>query len=137
MATMRQGMKDELTVMKQELSAEREVADKKLMKKIKLEKGPSFRKKGQEKQFRHNEEVRLKLLEARSALDERPAAVEKAKQLLEEVKKFINERQKHLRIVHRSDYGWATVEEYIEDKLADNEDDEKHLLRADAHAGKN
>ena len=136
MATMRQGMKDELTVMKRELSAEREAADEKLVKKIKLEKAPSFRKKGHEKQFRHNEEVRLKLSEARSALDERSAAVEKAKQLLEEGEKIINERQKHIRIADRSDNGWATVEEYVEDELADNEDDEKRLLRADARAGK-
>ena len=42
MATMRQGMKDELTVMKRELSAEREATDEKLVKKIKLEKAPSF-----------------------------------------------------------------------------------------------
>ncbi len=136
MATMRQGIKDELAVMKRELSSEREAADEKLVKKIKLEKAPTFRKKGHEKQFRHNEEVRLKLSEARSALDERPAAVERAKQLLEEGEKIINERQKHIRIADRSDNGWATVEEYVEDELADNEDDEKRLLRADARAGK-
>ena len=28
------------------------------------------------------------------------------------------------------------MEEYVEDELADNEDDEKHLLWADACAGK-
>ena len=69
-------------------------------------------------------------------MDERPAAVEKAKQLLEEGEKIINERQKHIRIANRSDNGWAMVEEYVEDELADNEDDEKRLLWADAHAGK-
>ena len=136
MAAMRQGMKDELAVMKRELSTEREAANEKLVMKIKLEKIPSFRKKGHEKQFRHNEEVRLKLSEARSTLDEQPVAVEKAKQLLEEGEKLINERQKHIRIVDRSDNGRATVEEYVEDELADNEDDEKRLLRADARAGK-
>ena len=136
MATMRQGMKDELAVMKRELSTEREAANEKLVKKLKLEKAPTFRKKGHEKQFRHNEEVRLKFSEARSALDERPAAVEKAKQLLEEGEKIINERQKHIRIADRSDNGWATVEEYVEDELAENEDDEKRLLRADARAGR-
>ena len=69
MATMHQGMKDELAVMKQELSVEREAADEKLVKKIKLEKAPTFRKKGHGKQFRHNEEVHLKVSEARSAMD--------------------------------------------------------------------
>ena len=80
--------------------------------------------------------MRLKLLEARSALDEQPEAVEKAKQLLEEGEKLINERQKHIRIADRSDNRWATVDEYVEDELADNEDDEKRLLRVDARAGK-
>lgn len=37
---------------------------------------------------------------------------------------------------NRSDNGWATIEEYIEDELADNSDDEKRLSRADARAGK-
>ena len=36
----------------------------------------------------------------------------------------------------RSNNGWATVEEYVEDELADNSDDEKRLSRADARAGK-
>ena len=62
--------------------------------------------------------------------------MERAKQLLEEGEKIINEHQKHIRIADRSDNGWATVEEYVEDELADNEDDEKRFLRADAHAGK-
>ena len=109
-------------------------ANEKSVKKVKLEKVPSFGEKGHKKQFRHNEEVRLNPSEAHSALDEQPVAVEKAKQLLEEGEKLINERQKHIKIVDRSDNGWATVE-YVEDELADNEDD-KRLLRADARAGK-
>ena len=106
------------------------------MKKLKLEKAPVFRKKGYEKQYIHNEEVRMKLSDTRSALSEAPPAVGKAKTFLEEGEKLISERQKHIRIVDRSDNGWATVEEYVEDELADNSDDEKRLSRADARAGK-
>ena len=51
---------------------------------------------------------------------------------LEEGEKLIVERQKHIRIADRSDNGWATVEEYLEDEFAANSDDEKRLLRADA-----
>ena len=96
MATLRQGMKDELTVMRRELSTEREAPDKKLRKKIKLEEVPSFQKKGHEKQFCHNEEVRLKLSETCSSLDEQPAAVENAKQLLEEGEKIINDNSRQV-----------------------------------------
>ena len=39
-------------------------------------------------------------------------------------------------IADRSDNGWATVEEYVEDELTDNENDEKCLVRVDACAGK-
>ena len=44
--------------------------------------------------------------------------------------------QKHIRIANRSDNRWATVEQYVDDELADNEDDVKRFLRVDAHAGK-
>ena len=42
MSTKRQGLKEELSAMKQELSAEREAADNKLVKKLKLEKALVF-----------------------------------------------------------------------------------------------
>lgn len=133
---MRQGIRDEMLSMKRELSTEREAADEKLVKRLKLEKAPVFKKKGNERQYRHNEEVRLKVSDAVSALSETPPAVEKAKTLLEEGEKVIVDRQKHIRIADRSENGWATVEEYVEDELADGSDDEKRLNRADARAGK-
>ena len=136
MAIIRQGLKEELSVMKRELSTERDAADEKLVKKLKLKKAPLFRKKGHEKQYIHNEEVRMKFLDVCSALSEPPPAVEKAKSLLEEGEKLIVEWQKHIRITDRSDNGWATVEEHVEDELADNSDDKKRLSRADARAGK-
>ena len=85
----------------------------KLLKRIKLDKAPVFCKKGNERQYRHNKEVKLKLTEARSALDETPPAVEKAKTAIEEGEKLISDRQKHIRIADRSENGWVTVEEYV------------------------
>ena len=136
MASMRQGIRDEISSMKRELATEREAADEKLVKRLKLEKAPVFKKKGNERQYRHNEEVRLKVSDAASALSETPPAVEKAKTLLEEGEKLIVDRQKLIRIADRSENGWATVDEYVEDELADNSDDEKRLNRADARASK-
>ena len=40
-------------------------------------------------------------------------------------------RQKHIRLVDRSEHGQATEEEYEDDELADNSDDEKKLFKAD------
>ena len=84
MTTIRQSLKEELSTLKRELSAEREAADEKLVKKLRLEKAPVFRKKGHKKQYIHNEEVRMKLSDTCSAFSEAPPAVEKAKTLLEE-----------------------------------------------------
>ena len=61
--------------------------------------------------------------------------MEKAKTLLEEGKKLLSERQKLIRMADRSEHGWATVEEYIEDELADS-DDEKRIQRAEVRAGR-
>ena len=52
---------------------------------------------------------------------------------MKESKALITARQKVIRIVDLSEYGWATVEE---DELADNSDDEKRLYRAELHAGR-
>ena len=35
-----------------------------------------------------------------------------------------------------SEYGWATVEEYEEDKLVENLDDEERLYRAEMRVGR-
>ena len=36
----------------------------------------------------------------------------------------------------RSEHGWATVKEYLEDELADNSDDEKRMQKAEFRAGR-
>ena len=122
--------------MKRELSDEREASNERLVKRIKLDKGPTFKKKSNEKQFHFNEEVREKLATASASLASAPPSVEKAKEALKEGEALINARQKVIRIADRSEYDWATVEEYEEDELADNSDDEKRLYRAELHAGR-
>ena len=95
--------------MKRELSTEREASDEKLVKRLKLEKAPVFRKKGHEKQYLHNKEVKLKLVDVWSALTQEPPTVEKTKTLLEEGEKLIVERQKYIRITDRSEHGCGRV----------------------------
>ena len=133
LGAVKDGLRDEL---KWELTSERQVADDRLLKKLKLEKMPTFKKKAHEKQFIFNKGVSSKVKEATAALSETPPAVEKAKNLLEEGKKLLCERQKLIRIADRSEHGWATVEEYMEDELADNSDDEKRIQKAEVRAGR-
>ena len=80
--------------------------------------------------------MKSKLDSVKAALQETPPAVEKAKTAVEEGEKLINERQKLIRIADRSEHGWATVEEYEEDELAEDSDDEKKLFKAEARAGR-
>ena len=103
---------------------------------MRLEKGPTFKKKSHEKQFEFNATIMDKMEDATSALQQTPPAVEKAKTSLAEGMASIKARQKHIRIADRSEFDWAAVEEYVEDELADGEDDEKRIQRADFRAGK-
>ena len=65
-----------------------------------------------------------------------PPAVERAKEALKEGERLLVARQKAIRIADRSEFGWATVDEYEEDELAENSDDEKRLYRAEMRAGR-
>ena len=133
---VKDGMREEMSSLKRELAGDREAADERLLKKMRLEKLPIFKKKTHEKQFKFNEEVSCKIDSAKDCLSETPPAVEKAKTLLEEGAKLVSERQKLIRMADRSEHGWATVEEYLEDELAENSDDEKRMQKAEYRAGR-
>jgi hypothetical protein len=62
--------------------------------------------------------------------------VDKVKTLLEEGMKLIRERQKLIRMADRSEHGWVTIDEYLEDELADDSDDEKRMQKAEFRAGR-
>lgn len=94
MSTISYGHNEELSAIKQELSAESEAANEELMKKIKFKKPLVFRKKGHEKQYIHNEEGRMMLSDAHSVLSEAPQAMQYAKTLFEQGEKLTAERQK-------------------------------------------
>ena len=123
---------DNLSAMKREM----ESADDRLVKKIRLDSKLTFKKKGHEKQYTFNEQVKDELNTVASALQQTPPAIEKARTVLQEGEKLINLRQKNILIADRSEHGWATVAEYEEDELADNSDDEKRLFRAEVRAGR-
>ena len=113
-----QVLTSEMQSLKRELSQEREAADDRLVKRMRMEKGPTFKKKSHEKQFKFNATVMDKTEEATAALQQTPPAVEKANTSLEEGMTSLKTRQKHIRIADRSEYGWAAVEEYVEDERA-------------------
>ena len=58
----------------------------------------------------------------------------KAKEVVKEGRQLIARRQKLLKLADRSEFGWAVVEEYIDDDLAEDSDDEKRIERAERAA---
>ena len=58
--TALEGVQEQIHTMKREFSAEREAADERLAKKIRLDRGMVFKKKTHEKQLCFNEDVREK-----------------------------------------------------------------------------
>ena len=129
-------VQNQMKEMKRNLSEERDAADERLVKKMRLDKGVQFKRKANEKQHQFNELVQDSLEAAQKSLSSAPPAIEKAKEALKEGEKLLKDRQKLIRIADRSEYGWATVTEYEEDELADGSDDEKRLYRAEMRAGK-
>ena len=126
----------QLSSMKTEMSRDQREADDRLVKRMKLQHTTVFAKKGNERQYRFNEDVKDKFQAAAAVLDVTPPDVEKAKALLKEGEDLVDKRQKLIKIADRSEHGWSTVEEYVEDELAEDSDDEKRLFRAESRAGR-
>ena len=101
-------MEGKVLNLKRELAEEQEAANEGLAKRM----------KSHEKQYCFNETVKDKIQEAQTVLNQSAPALEKAKSALTEGEKLIDERQKQIRIADRSEYVWATVEEYLDDELA-------------------
>ena len=47
---------------------------------------------------------------------------------------LVSERIKAVKLADKSEFGWATVNEYLSDELASDSDDEKRIYRAERRA---
>ena len=93
-----------------------------------------FQSKGNEQQFEHGESVLDKLESAKDALNAN--ATSKAKTAIEEGIALVTKRMKVIKIADKSQYSWATVQEYLSDELASDWEDEKRLSRSERRAEK-
>lgn len=140
----RQAMEDQIKGM--ELKKNKEEVAETVAKKVKRSMPPEFRRKGNEKQFKFNEEVVDKIQVAdtelkaiavpadAAAVNVPVAVLEKTRRAIKEGISSIQERQKLIRIVDRSDFGWDVVNEYEADELAADSDDEKKISKAEKAA---
>ena len=95
-----------------------------------------FKKKGNECQYKANKEVKERLEVAASYLDRVKAVSGKehlnlAKKEIAKGTSFLARREKLIKLADRSESGWAVVEEYNADVLADDSDDEKKIEKAE------
>ena len=105
------------------------------IKKIKAaDSRPVFKKKSNEEQYKSASKVLDTLEDAKYNLESEN--LEAAKSSLDLGISLVKERQKVNLIAYKSQYGWKTVQEYVQHELAENSDDEKKIYRAEAHAAK-
>ena len=90
-----------------------------------------FKKKGNEQQFNFNRKVIKRSSAAVKALES--GTIGKAKELNEGIS-LLNNRQKIVKLADKSEFGWATVQEYVCDDLADDEADASKIKKAEKRA---
>ena len=91
-----------------------------------------FKKKGNEQQFNFNRKVIQKSSSALKAVES--SNIVKAREELLEGISLLNNRQKIIKLADKSEFGWATVQEYLDDELADDEADASKIKKAEKRA---
>ncbi|MCG8049359.1 MAG: zinc finger domain-containing protein [Candidatus Thiodiazotropha endolucinida] len=123
-------------------SSQRDISDSqfaKIQQNILLNDSYSFKRKGNEEQFKANVRVLDKLREADSHLKDSlilqyDESVVSAKTRITEGIDILNHRQKLVKLADSSELGWRVVQEYEAHPLASDEEDEKRMYRAAARA---
>ena len=93
-----------------------------------------FNKKSNEEQCKANKAIKDAVEDAQIALERND--VEKTKQALDKAMELLQERQKLILLADKSQYGWKTVLEYKHHDLADDEEDEIKIYRAESRAAR-
>ena len=102
------------------------------IKKLKYSEPHRFKRKANEDQHKFNVKVLDSLSDVSTALEKKE--IIKAQEALQKGEKLLNERQKHILLADKSEYGWATVHEYKKHELADNSEDEKRIFKSELRA---
>ena len=102
------------------------------IKKLKFDEPHRFKKKGNEDQYTFNLKVGDAIEEAKEACSSQQ--LDKVHASLEKGEKLLSERQKHILLADKSDFGWSLIREYKRNDLAEDSDDEKKIIRAEARA---
>ena len=134
-------LRKRLEHLEKEVSSGQEEATQRVVKRLKEDRTLVFWKKGNERQFIFNNNVKDQLDAVGRQLDQlepsstaHKESLEKAKEELQKGLILIAGRQKRIKIADRSEFGWGTVDEYEDDELVSDEDDAKWLEKAEKAA---
>ena len=94
-----------------------------------MEEPRRFKKKANEDQFKFNAKIQDTLEETKAGAQAN--ALDKVKDLLQKGEDLLKERQKHILLADKSEYGWSTVQEYKKSEIADDSDNEKKIFKAE------
>ena len=113
-----------------------EAADEQIreIKRLRREEPKSFKRKGNEIQYKFNSKLLDTLEEAKSHLAVN--AVGKVKASLPEGTSLLSDRQNLILLADKPEFGWRTVEECTQHELADSEADGKKIRKAEERAEK-
>lgn len=104
------------------------------IKRLKRDSVPRFNKKSNEEQYNANKAVKDAVEDAQIALESKD--LQKTKEALEKGMDLLQDRQKLILLADKSPYGWKTVLEYKHHDLADDDEDEKKIYRAESRAAR-
>ena len=102
------------------------------IKKLKFDKPHRFKKRGNEDQYWFNLKVSNAIEEAKDACSARQFDI--VHNSLEKGEKLLTQRQKHILLADKSDFGWSLNREYKRNDLAEDSDNKKKIIRAEARA---
>ncbi|KAK3703412.1 hypothetical protein QZH41_003907 [Actinostola sp. cb2023] len=124
---------DKLKLFATRFAKESSSAIKKVVNKSKQE-NFTCKRKGNQQQFEHCQQVLEKFDDALESLGSR--SFNNLKRSLEEGSQLVAKRIKAIKLADKSEYGWLTVNEYLSDELASDTDDEKRIYRSEKRAEK-
>ena len=102
------------------------------IKKLKYSEPQKFKKKANEDQYKFNAKLADSMVEVSETLETKE--INKAQEALQKGKQMLSERQKHILLADKSEFGWGTVHEYKKHELADDSEDEKRILKSESRA---
>ena len=87
------------------------------IKKLKYSEPQKFKKKANEDQYKFNAKLADSMVEVSETLEAKE--INKAQETLQKGKQMLSERQKHILLADKSEFGWGTVHEYKKHELAE------------------